>query len=125
MFLKTSAAAACTEWSPSTILAALVRDTVDAIGPASRIRRSTAGSRPVDSANPNASARPTIVVIRKTFTANFISAPPGTGPHSTTSAHIGPSNGVTRRTSSSRPAIIATSVPASAGPREPDTGAST
>jgi hypothetical protein len=65
------------------------------------------------------------VVIRKTLTASFISKPLGTGPHTTVFAHIGCSSGRISSTASASPASLATSAPASAGPRDPDTGAST
>ena len=49
----------------------------------------------------------------------------GTGPQTTVSWHMGLSSGRTASTASASPASIATSCPASAGLREPETGAST
>ncbi len=72
-----------------------------------------------------ASASPVTIAIRNVLTASFISRPLGTWPVATISRHIGASRARTSSTAAGSPASIATSRPASAGWREPDTGAST
>ena len=103
----------------------MTRETALAIGPASRIAPSSAGSMPAASAKRNASASPVTSAIRKTFTASLVSSAPGTSPQRNVEEHSGASSGSTRSSESGSPASIATSWPASAGTREPDTGAST
>jgi len=65
------------------------------------------------------------MVIRNRLTESFMSSPLGTGPHMIVSRHIGLNSGRTSSTVARSTASIATSSPASAGFREPETGAST
>ena len=106
-------------------LLALARETLLAMGPASSTSRKLRRSRPCRSAKWKASARPVTWVMRKMLTASFISSAPGTAPQSKAWRHIGASNGRARATVASSPASMATSCPCWAGPREPETGAST
>eukprot|EP01032_Pedospumella_encystans_P000536 gene536-615_t len=121
LFLSTSTIEACTSKSRASSFCAFTRDTALAIGPASSTDTSLRVSSPWRSAKWKASARPVTMVIRNRLTESFISSACGTGPQTTVSWHMGLSSGRTASTASASPASIATSCPASAGLREPET----
>ena len=82
-------------------------------------------STPARSAKWKVSARPVTIVMRKVFTASFIDSAAGIAPHRNTCPHMAATTGSTWATASASPASIPTSVPSIAGPRDPETGAST